>query len=110
MAGFSSSIASSGGGGNAQQYDPAQYLGGGQSDGGAQTAGQSAAPGPSADFVQSLGRMGMQIEQQIDTLSGQFPEAASDFRAAKQALKKGMGKILTTNPQASGGPQAPQSV
>jgi hypothetical protein len=110
MGGFSSSIASSGGGGDAQQYDPAQYLGGGQSDGGAGSPGQSPASGTSADFVQSLGRMGMQIEQQIDTLSGQFPEAASDFRAAKQALKKGMGKILTTNPQASGGPQAPPSV
>lgn len=54
--------------------------------------------------------MGMQIEQQIDTLSGQFPEAAEDLRAAKMALKKGMAKILTTNPQASGGPMAPRSV
>jgi hypothetical protein len=110
MEGFSSSIASSGGGGNAAPYDPSQYLGGGQSDGNAQSAGQSAAPGPSADFVQSLSKQGMQVEQLIDTLSGQFPEAAEDFRTAKQALKKGMAKILTTNSQASGGPTAPRSV
>jgi len=109
MAGFSSSIASSGGGGAAAPYDPADYLGSGQSNGGA-PSGQTAAPGPSADFVQSLGRQGMQVEQLIDTLSGQFPEAAEDFRTAKMALKKGMAKILTTNPQASGGPQAPRSV
>jgi hypothetical protein len=89
--------------------DPAQFLGGGQSDGGAPGGQSPQAPGPSPDFVQSMGRMGMQIEQQIDSLSGQFPEAAEDFRTAKMALKKGMAKILTTNPQASGGPMAPRT-
>ena len=110
MAGFSSSIASSGGGGQTAPYDPQSYLGG-QSQDGQQSAGQSSAPpGPSADFVQALGKQGMQVEQLIDTLSGQYPEAAEDFRTAKMALKKGMAKILTTNPQASGGPTAPRTV
>src|ERR1700722_6369118 len=115
MGSFASSLASTGGGGGSLAYDPSQYLGGGQSQdggsaGGQAPQGQQQGSGPSPDFVQSLGRMGMQIEQQIDTLSGQYPEAAEDLRTAKMALKKGMAKILTTNPKANGGPMAPRSV
>ena len=110
MAGFSSSIASSGGGGQTAPYDPQSYLGG-QSQDGQQSAGQSPAPpGPSADFVQALGKQGMQVNQILEALSSQSPEAAEDFRVAIQAVKKGIAKILTTNPQASGGPMAPKTV
>jgi hypothetical protein len=114
MGSFASSLASTGGGGGSQAYDPSAYLGGGQSQDGGSAGGQTPqgqqGSGPSPDFVQSIGRMGMQIEQQIDTLSGQYPEAAEDLRTAKMALKKGMAKILTTNPKANGGPMAPRSV
>ncbi len=114
MGGFSSSLGSSGGGADTSSYDPAQYLGGGQSQGDAQAGqppqGQGASQtGTSPDFVQSIGRMGMQLEQQIDALAGQFPEGAEEARTAKMALKKLIAKVLTTNPKASGGPMAPRT-
>jgi hypothetical protein len=107
MGGFSSTIPS--GGGNTQDYDPAKYLSGtpGQSDDG--MSGGAAPQTPSADFVQSIGRIGMDLQDKIQTLSSQHPEAADDFKVAAAALKKGMAKILTTNSRAME-PQAPRQV
>ena len=108
MASAPSPIPSSGGGGTTSFADPASFLGTpGQPQSG---AGGQAAPGPSKDFVQAMGKISMEMEQKIDALSGQYPEAADDFRAAKMAFRKGVAKIMTTNPEASGGPMAPRSV
>jgi len=98
------------GGGDPQQYDPANYLNGkpGQPDDSGMSQQQSP-QGPSADFVQSMGRIGMDLQDKIQTLSGQHPEAADDFRVATAAIKKGMAKILTTNSRAME-PVAPRQV
>jgi len=111
MGGFASTLGSPGGGADTSSYDPAQYLGGGQSQGDAQAGQppQGQGNGSSPDFVQQIGRMGMQLEQQIDALAGQFPEGAEEARTAKMALKKLIAKVLTTNPKASGGPMAPRT-
>ena len=108
MASAPSPIPSSGGGGTTSFADPASFLGTpGQPQSGASGQG---APGPSKDFVQAMGKISMEMEQKIDALSGQYPEAADDFRTAKMAFRKGIAKIMTTNPEASGGPMAPRSV
>ena len=57
-----------------------------------------------------MGKISREMEQKIDALSGQYPEAADDCRTAKMAFRKGIAKIMTTNPEASGGPMAPRSV
>ncbi len=105
-AGFPSTFPSSGGGGGPEPGDPAMYVG--QSP----EQGQAGAPatGPSPDFVRQIGRMGMQLKQTLQTLSGQHPEAAEEFRQAIKQIDGGIAKILTTNPQAANGPQAPRSV
>lgn len=107
MGGYSTPM--SPGGGSTLGYDPAKYLSGsaGQQDQGA--TGARSPQGPSADFVQSMGRIGMDLQDKIQTLSSQHPEAADDFRVAAAALKKGMAKILTTNSRAME-PQAPRQV
>ena len=110
MGGFSSTIPS--GGGDQQSYDPAKYINrtgtAGESGDGMEAAGAST-QSPSADFVQSMGRIGMDLQNQIQTLAGQHPEAADDFRVATQALKKAMAKILTTNSRAME-PMSPRQV
>lgn len=83
---------------NAGQFPDAAGLG-----------GQSVQPTP--DFVRAIGRQGMQMKSTLQTLSGQHPEAADEFRKAIQSIDAGIAKILTTNPQATGGgPPAPRNV
>jgi len=111
---FESSIPSSGGGGGQDFGDPAQYVGGSPQTGQPPDS-QMANPNPeqakaSPDFVRAIGRQGMQLKTTLQTLSGQHSEAAEDFRQAIKAIDAGIAKILTTNPQAPGGPQAPRLV
>lgn len=101
-----------GGGGTQELGDPAMYAGAatGQQPDSAMAPGGMPPAGPSGDFVRSMGRMGMQLKTTLQTLSGQHPEAAEEFRTAIQSIDRGIAKILTTNPEASRGPMAPRQV
>jgi hypothetical protein len=83
------------------------YIGGQSQD----SLGQGQAPGngPSGDFVRQIGQIGLKLKDTLTTLSGQYPEAAEQFRVAIKSIDAGIAKVMTTNPQAGNGPPAPRT-
>jgi hypothetical protein len=115
MGGFSSPIASQGGGSAEQSYDPAQYLGGaaGQSQdgaGGASPQAQAGQNGTSPQYANQIVNAGMKLEQGVNDLLAMIPEAAEELRVVKESLRKAVAKGATSSKNAQGGPMAPRSV
>ncbi len=56
--------------------------------------GKPSSPGGPEQAIQSLVKIGAEIDRGLEVLASAAPQAAAEFRASKQALQAGLAKLV----------------